>query len=138
MKKITKSEKTEKSSINISKKNDMISIKHEWNVTNEKYIDEIAESFLHFFYKKMQIRNSNKKIYIIENNVESHQKIAQILKSYREINDILIVKWFSNSFYLHSIENIWNFCKKRLQFTWKKIRKFSKNNKSKIHQTIHV
>lgn len=92
---------------------------------------------IYSFYKKMQRRNSNKKIWFIENNVESHQKISKMTQKYKNENDIFIVEWFFNSFYIHSIENVWNFFKSRLQFTWKEIREFSTKVKFKAHKIIN-
>ena len=97
-------------------------------------INDVFDIFVLYKIKK---RNSNKKIWFIENNVDTHKKVFKITQIYKNENDIFIVDWFFNSSYFHSIENVWKTLKKRLKFTWKKIRETSKQIKFKTYKIIN-
>ena len=118
------------------KYDDIRAIGSDYGIIAEKYIAEILMPHLYKFYEEVQARNSDKKVYLVEDNAGSHKKAARLMKVVRKARGILKVEWPLNSSFLHSIEDLWRPAKHQLQPTWKKIRGSSMVSKQKAHDAI--
>ena len=73
----------------IYKVEDPAPVDKDFDITDERYATQIALPLLYPFYEKMQARNPNRAVYLIEDNASSHQKAARLLAEERERRGIL-------------------------------------------------
>ena len=98
-----------------------------------KYILRFHFYFYYFVIRKL---NSNRKIYLVENDVEIHVKIVIVDAQYKKKHDIFSVSHSINSSNLHSIKNVWNYEKNSLNEYNLKRNDVNENAQTKIKKIM--
>lgn len=100
------------------------------------YQKKVLLPLLYLFYKKVQQKNSNVNVWLIENNASSHMLAVKQYQKDWERQDIKKVEWPLNSLNLHAIKDLWSPEKNQLAPKWLKIKKTGKKARSKALKFI--